>query len=66
MLHCIMSLFIYPGSSSLLMGKLIGQGAIRSEVVGAARQKGVGPNEIEEVKVSFSSIDSGKKSEPFY
>ena len=48
-----MSLFIYPGSSSLMMGKLIGQGAIRSEVVGAARQKGVGPNEIEEVKVRF-------------
>merc|ERR1712098_876141 len=38
------------GSSSLLMGKLIGQGAIRSEVVGSARQQGVGPSEIEEVK----------------
>merc|ERR1719167_23444 len=38
------------GSNSLLMGKLIGQGAIRSEVVGSARQQGVGPSEIEEVK----------------
>jgi len=38
------------GSNSLLMGKLIGQGAIRSEVVGSARQHGVGPSEIEEVK----------------
>merc|ERR1712002_887387 len=38
------------GSNSLLMGKLIGQGAIRSEVVGLARQQGVGPSEIEEVK----------------
>merc|ERR1712002_374295 len=38
------------GSNSLLMGKLIGQGAIRSEVVGSARQLGVGPSEIEEVK----------------
>merc|ERR1712126_662229 len=37
------------GSNSLLMGKLIGQGAIRSEVVGSARQQGVGPSEIEEV-----------------
>merc|ERR1712002_1372406 len=31
------------GSNSLLMGKLIGQGAIRSEVVVSARQQGVGP-----------------------
>merc|ERR1712198_774367 len=38
------------GSNSLLMGKLIDQGAIRSEVVGSARQQGVGPSEIEEVK----------------
>merc|ERR1712133_49572 len=38
------------GSNSLLMGKLIGQGAIRSEVVGSARQQGVGPSEIDEVK----------------
>merc|ERR1712002_576313 len=38
------------GSNSLLMGKLIGQGAIRSEVVVSARQQGVGPSEIEEVK----------------
>merc|ERR1719167_874731 len=38
------------GSNSLLMGKLIGQGAIRSEVVGSARQQGVGPSEIEEGK----------------
>merc|ERR1711872_680094 len=38
------------GSNSLLMGKLIGQGAIRSEVVGSTRQQGVGPSEIEEVK----------------
>merc|ERR1712136_359111 len=38
------------GSNSLLMGKLIGQGAIRSEVVDSARQQGVGPSEIEEVK----------------
>jgi len=38
------------GSNGLLMGKLIGQGAIRSEVVGSARQQGVGPSEIEEVK----------------
>ena len=38
------------------MGKLIGQGAIRSEVVGSARQQGVGPGEIEEVKVRFSII----------
>merc|ERR1712126_626354 len=38
------------GSNSLLMGKLIGQGAIRSEVAGSARQQGVGPSEIEEVK----------------
>ena len=43
------------------MGKLIGQGAIRSEVVGAARQKGVGPSEIEEVKVGFSIIHLSEK-----
>ena len=56
-----LNLLIYPGSNSLLMGKLIGQGAIRSEVVGSARQQGVGPSEIEEVKVRFSTIHSSKK-----
>ena len=36
---------------TLLVGKLISQGLSRSELVGAARSKGVGPNQIEEVKV---------------
>ena len=56
-----LNLLIYPGSNSLLMGKLIGQGAIRSEVVGSARQHGVGPSEIEEVKVRFSIIHLSEK-----
>lgn len=38
------------------MGKLIGQGASRSELVGAARQQGVSPSQIEEVKVKFLGI----------
>ena len=36
---------------NLLVGKLISQGSSRSELVGAARSKGVGPNQIEEVEV---------------
>ena len=38
------------------MGKLISQGASRSEIVGAARQQEVGPSQIEEVKVTFLGI----------
>merc|ERR1719284_87534 len=39
-----------PGSNNLLMGKLISQGASRSEVVGAARIEGGMDGQIEEVK----------------
>jgi len=39
-----------PGSNDLLMGKLISQGASRSEVVGAARLEGGSDSKIEEVK----------------
>lgn len=39
-----------PGSNNLLMGKLISQGASRSEVVGAARLQGGSDSQIEEVK----------------
>lgn len=39
-----------PGSNDLLMGKLISQGASRSEVVGAARLEGGTDSKIEEVK----------------
>jgi len=39
-----------PGSNDLLMGKLISQGASRSEVVGAARLEGGSESQIEEVK----------------
>ena len=35
------------------MGKLISQGASRSEVVGAARLEGGSDSKIEEVKVTF-------------
>ena len=36
---------------TLLVGKLISQGSSKSELIGAARSKGVGPNLIEEVEV---------------
>ena len=39
------------GSDNLLMGKLISQGASKSEVVGAARLEGGSDSQIEEVKV---------------
>jgi len=39
-----------PGSNNLLIGKLISQGASRSEVVGAARIEGGMDGQIEEVK----------------
>ena len=38
-------------SGNLLVGNLVSQGSSRIEVVGAARSQGVGPNQIEEVKV---------------
>ena len=40
------------GSDNLLMGKLISQGASKSEVVGAARLEGGSDSQIEEVKVT--------------
>ena len=40
------------GSNDLLIGKLISQGASRSEVVGAARLEGGSDSQIEEVKVT--------------
>ena len=44
------------GSNSLLVGKLIGQGSSRVELVGAARTRGVSSDQIQEVKVSFELI----------
>ena len=48
-------------SDKLLIGKLISQGSSRSELVGAARQQGVGPSQIEEVKVRFAMIRLSEK-----
>ena len=45
--------FSYLGSNSLLIGKLIGQGSSRAELVGEARTNGVNSDQIQEVKVSF-------------
>ena len=47
-----MSIWLLIGSNDLLMGKLISQGASRSEVVGAARLEGGSDSQIEEVKVT--------------
>jgi len=51
-------------SDELLIGKLISQGSSRSELVGAARQQGVGPSQIEEVKGKEVAESSRQHVEP--
>jgi len=51
-------------SDQLLIGKLISQGSSRSELVGAARQQGVGPSQIEEVKGHEVAESSRQHVEP--
>jgi len=51
-------------SDKLLIGKLISQGSSRSELVGAARQQGVGPSQIEEVKGHEVAESSRQHVEP--
>ena len=44
------------------MGKLISQGSIRSEVVGAARLEGGADSQIEEVKVTILCSSNTKNN----